>query len=439
MKLNIKKYFEVAKENNITPFQLRYTFDKETTVSVFNEEVEEQTIGNSFELTGKGIINGKLGLYSTDKIDSLTPKVIVSNIIESAKFGRDEKKENFFKGGLKYKKAKIYDKNFVDSTLSEMKQFTLSISKDIKKVDPRINKVEVTLTKIEKEEQLYNDLGLSAKEKSRCYVLQFEIICKSDNDTRTSYDYLSSFISIDDLKQKSKEVISSTIKRGLDSLNSSPIKSGKYKAVLSSNVTSSLTDYFLSGLNAKSVQKHISLFENKLNQQICSKNITLKHTPHIENTSSTSFDSDGYPTCDFVIIKKGVLQNYFYSFETALVDKVTPNGCGCGLGEASSIVTSFVPSKKSEEDLFKKVNNGIYITKVSGLNSGIDSQTLNFSLPCEGYEIVNGKLTRYISMIVCAGNLKDLFNDISGVANNLSNKSSVVAPSISIKKISISG
>ena len=55
------------------------------------------------------------------------------------------------------------------------------------------------------------------------------------------------------------------------------------------------------------------------------------------------------------------------------------------------------------------------------------------------YEIKNGKLTRYVSMIVCAGNLKDLFNDINGVANNLSNRMDVISPSVSVKKVAISG
>lgn len=439
MKINTNKYFEIAKENKISPLELKYSFGKETTVSVFDDKVEEQTIGNSYKLSGKGIINGKLGMYSTDKIDLDTPSVMINNIISSAKFGRDEKKENFFSGGLKYKKAKIYSKDFVDSSLLEMKNEALSLSKEIKKMDSRISKVEVGLAKVEKEDQMYNSLGLAIKEKSRYYQLMFEVICNSDNDTRTSYDYLTSFISIKDLKENAKALISKTVKSALDSLNSTPIKSGKYKAVLSNYVTASLTSFYLSTLNAKSIQKHISIFENKLNDQICSKSITLKHTPHVENTSSSSYDSDGYPTMDFVIVKKGILQNYFYSYETSLVDKVDNNGCGSGLGEASSIVTTFVPSKKSEEDLIKKINNGIYITSVSGLNSGIDEQTLNFSLPCEGYEIKNGKLTRYVSMIVCAGNLKDLFNDINGVANNLSNRMDVISPSVSVKKVAISG
>ena len=439
MKINVNKYIQIAKENKITPFQLSYSYTKETTVTVFNESVEEQTIGNSYQLLAKGIVNGKLGLYSTDKIDSSTPKVVVENILESSKFGKEEKKENFFAGGKKYKKAKIYSPNFVDASLSELQKVALEISKKVKNANPKVEKVEVTLTKVESEDQMYNDLGLKAKEKERYYSLYVSVICSSDNDTQTGFDSAHSFTSLDEIKEKADEVISSAIKQGVDFINSKPIKSVKYKGVLSPKVVASLLGFYLSGLNAKSCQKHISPFEGKLNQQICSKALTIKHTPHIESTSATSFDSEGYPTSDFIIIKKGILLNYFHSLETARNESVEPNGCGAGLGEAIGQVASLMPSKKSEDELFSKVKKGIYITNVKGLNAGIDKQTLNFSLPCEGYEIIDGKVSKATSMIICSGNLKDLFSDVIAVSNNTKNLSSIITPSLLVKKITISG
>ena len=439
MKINVNKYIQTAKENKITPFQLTYSYSKETTVTVFNDKVEEQTIGNSYQLNATGIVNGKLGLYSTDKIDSTTPSVVVKNIIDSAKLGKEEKKENFFAGGKKYKKAKIYSPDFVDASLIELQTLALNLSKKAKNTNPKIEKVEVSLTKEESEDQMYNDLGLKAKEKERYYSLYISVVCTSDNDTQTGFDYTHSFSSLEEIKEKADEIISAAIKQGVDFINSIPIKSGKYKGVLSPKVTASLLGFYLYGLNAKSCQKHISPFEGKLNQQICSKVITIKHTPHIESTSATSFDSEGYPTSDFMIIKKGVLLNYFHSLETSRIDSVEPNGCGSGLGEASFQVASLLPSKKSEDELFSKVKKGIYITEVNGLNAGIDKQTFNFSLPCKGYEIVDGKIGKATSMIICSGNLKDLFNDVIAVGNNTKNLSSVITPSLLVKKIAISG
>lgn len=439
MKLNVNKYFDEAKKNKISPFQLTFSQSTETTVSTFNDKVEEQTIGTSISLGGKGIVNGKLGLYSTDKIDNTTPQTLIENIIKSAKFGREEVKENFCVGSLKYKKAKIYSKDFKDANLTDLRKLALYFSNSLLKKDKRISKAEVTLAKVEEEESKYNDLGLKVKEKSRHYILYLSVVCEEKEDTRTGFDYTYSFESIDKLKEKGEVLVDTVIKKATDFFNSKPIKSAKYKAVLAPNVVSSLLKFAVSGLNAKSCQKHISPFENKKGEQIFSKYITIKHTPHIESTSSTSYDSDGYPTKDFAVVNKGVLTNYFHSIETARIDKVEANGCGKGLGEAGPFVLSLVPSRKSEEDLFLKAKKGIYITKVSGLNAGINGQTLNFSLPCEGYEIVDGKISKATSMIICAGNLKDLFMDVISVANNVKEDSGVFTPSILVKNLAISG
>ena len=439
MKINVNKYFEAAKKENITPFELTYSMEKETTVSTYNDTVEEQTIGSCFIIHGKGIVNGKLGMYGTDKIDNSTPEELTKRIIESAKFGREEKKENFFSGGLKYKKAKIYSKDFVDSDLFEIKELALKLTKETKKRDKRITKVEVYITKEESEYAKYNDLGLIVKEKTRNYSFGVSVICKDKDDTRTGHDYCFSFKSLKDIEEKADKVINNAIKRAADFLFSKPIKSAKYKCVLSPSVTASLIANFLGGLNAKACQKHTSPFENKKGEQICSKLITIKHTPHIETPSATSYDAEGYPTQDFDIIKKGILTNYFHSIETARASNEKPNGCGCSLGEAMFKVITVSPSKKSEEELISKIKKGLYISKVTGLNAGIDDQTLNFSLPCEGYEIIDGKINKSTSMIICAGNLKDLFMDVIAVGNNNTNFEDVIAPSVVVKSINIAG
>ena len=239
MKLNVKKYFEEAKKNKLTPFQLSFSNTTETTISVFNDIVEEQTIGTSISLSGKGIINNKLGLFTTEKIDSNTPVTLVNKIIESSKFGREEKKENFFSGGLKYKKAKIYSKNFVDSNLSEIKEVAFDISKSLLKKDKRVSKAEVTLAKVEDESFLCNDLGLNVKEKSRYYVLYLKAICEEKGEPRTGYDFTFSFNSLDELKSKSDDLITQTVKQAVDFFNSGAIKSGKYKVLLSPKVAAS--------------------------------------------------------------------------------------------------------------------------------------------------------------------------------------------------------
>ena len=93
----------------------------------------------------------------------------------------------------------------------------------------------------------------------------------------------------------------------------------------------------------------------------------------------------------------------------------------------------------SEEELFKKIKNGVYITDVSGLHAGLDSTSGDFSLQAEGFHVENGVKSKPLTLFTVSGNIFELFNDIIAVGNNsklLIN--STTTPSIAFKNLKIS-
>lgn len=439
-KLNFKPYFQKANELKITPFELSYSVSKSTTVSTFNSKVESQEIGNDSALTGKGLYKGKLGIYSLDAINKNAVDELVSGVYEASKYGKEEKKEHFFDGkNAKYKKVKINYNDFKDSTLEDLRKLALELDSIVSKKDKRISKVEISLSKDESMFQKENDLGLKYFSKRHYYVGSISIVCEQDNEPRSSYIVFKSFKDIDDLKANALKKIDQLVSDSVDFFKSGPIESKNYKAILSSSVFTSLFAFYVDQLSAKNVIEHLSVFENKLNEQICSKKLTVNHTPFKESTSASSIDSEGHPTSEFKVIKNGILLNYFHSLETSLKMKVLDNGCGAGNGSAEPIILSVKEGKKKVTDGFESIKNGVYITDVSGLNSGINSQTLEFSLPCQGYRIKDGKKADAFSMVIMSGNLKNLFMNVKEVFNDVEEHNSIFAPSISISKLSVSG
>ncbi len=440
MIINTKKYFEEAKKRGLELFSLSYGVSTETSVEIFNGEVESQQIGSSQDVSGSGLLSGKIGSYGTDAIDKNTPKLMMDAIVESGKFGREEKKENYYGGGKRYRKAAVSSPDFKSASLKDLRDAGLQLYKKIQNKDSRLKKVTISLSMTEAETFKTNTLGLKCKEKKAFYIGYYEIVAEDeDKEPRTGGNVFFSFLSLDDLMTEADKKLDATIHEAVDFFKTGPCASKKYKAVLSQSTVADLMSFFMSQLNAKSVHKHLSVFENKLGQEIVSKKLTITHTPHVTCPEATSYDSDGYPTQDFTVIQRGVLKTYFYSVETANEDHIESNGCASGIGNGSPIVLTVKPGSKSLNDLFTKVKNGIYITSVSGLNSGINSQTLDYSLPCKGYLIKDGKVDKAVSMIVCAGNLKDLFENVIDIANDVEYHSGAFTPSMLVKNFSISG
>ena len=98
------------------------------------------------------------------------------------------------------------------------------------------------------------------------------------------------------------------------------------------------------------------------------------------------------------------------------------------------------PGKKSLDELFQEIGNGVYITEVQGLHAGLNPRSGNFSLQSTGFMVENGKVTHGLDIITVSGNLVDLFHNITSVgADSKEFMSGIKCPSVIVKKIKVSG
>ena len=188
----------------------------------------------------------------------------------------------------------------------------------------------------------------------------------------------------------------------------------------------------VSPLNHYSSRKSLFLVSNYL----------TKNRPLQKNPFARWFDDEGVATYNKAIIKNGVLQTYLYNLTTAAKDGVqtTGNGYGGGKKGVESTFLYLKPGKKSLDELFAEVGNGVFITEVSGLHAVLNPQSGNFSLQSTGFMIENGKKGKPLDLITVSGNLLEIFKDVLEVGNDVTvSPSGVSAESLLIKKIVVSG
>ena len=161
------------------------------------------------------------------------------------------------------------------------------------------------------------------------------------------------------------------------------------------------------------------------------------------NVFARWFDDEGVATYNKQIVKNGVLQTYLYNLTTAAKDGVQSTGNGYRAGGKMGTSAAFLvlkPGKKSKEELFQELGDGVYITDVSGLHAGLNEQSGSFSLQSSGFLIKNGKIDRGLDIITISGNLLEVFNDVLAVGSDIETSyNGVSAPSLLIKKINVSG
>ena len=97
------------------------------------------------------------------------------------------------------------------------------------------------------------------------------------------------------------------------------------------------------------------------------------------------------------------------------------------------------PGRQSFDETVSKIKKGIYITEISGIHAGLNSQSGEFNLQSQGYLIEDGKITKPLSLIVLSGNLFEMFNNIATICSDSKDILDTRVPSILIKKLSVSG
>ncbi len=442
MRFNTKKFFELAKQHHFEAADLSISKGHSLSASLYHGEIESYSEENTIEATARGIVNGKLGGCVTEKFDKDTVEFMIDTIEKTAKVIETNDPVIIYKGSKKYHRGNYYNKALFEIPFEQKKKILFEIEKRLFAYDKRINEVaSVSYSESSEENVLTNSYGLNLKIKKSDFSIVAQITVKEKDEIRSDYEVFTG----NNLEEFNvDEFVKTLAEKTLKKLGSSQCKSKKYPVILNPECTATLIRAFLSSTNAEDVQKNSSLFIGKLHQQIASKKLTVTENPLVKNVFFNYFDDEGVAINKKDIVKKGVLETYLYTLETAAKDGVEPTGNGYrGAGKASAGLGYIIvkPGRKSEEEMISSIKEGVYITDLEGLHAGMNARSGNFSLQSQGFMIRNGKIAEPLALITLSGNLVEMFNNIKDVGSNskflLGGRAS--CPSMSFKKLVVSG
>ncbi len=435
------KFFALAKEAGLEEVELFISESHSLNISLFHGEVDEYKDNNGYSIMARGILNGKCGSANADVWNKEKAQWLVNEIVANAKVIENDDPIFIFKGSEKYHKVNTFNKALEEVSVDEKMNKLFALEKALKSIDKRI--IEVAGTEFSQSSEKYtlmNSNGLNLVQKINYFTFVAQCVAKEGEQTKSGYDF---FLDNDFSKFNPEEFAKKVVKLTVDQLGGEPCETNKYKAVLHPDVVTSLLKAYIGHADAEEVQKHSSLFIGKVGQKIASSKVTIEDKPLQKNVFSRWFDDEGVATYNKPIIKNGKLQTYLYNLTTAAKDGVQSTGNGFGGGSKRGIGSSFLslkPGKKSLDELFEMVGNGVYITDVTGLHAGLNPQSGNFSLQSTGFMIENGKKGKPLDLITVGGNLLDIFKDVLEVGNDVTvSPAGVSAESLLIKKIAVSG
>ena len=252
------------------------------------------------------------------------------------------------------------------------------------------------------------------------------------------YSVARSLAKLESAEHVGKVAAERTIRR----LGARKAKTAKVPVIFDPMVAASILEHIFEGVNGDSVYRGASFLAGKLGQKIAGGNVNVIDDGTMVGGFGTSpFDGEGIPTRRTLVIENGVLTSYLLNTYTAkkLGLKTTGNAARGlagtpGIGPGNYFLQ---PGKRSPKEIIGDVKEGLYVTEFLG--HGANLVTGDYSRGASGLWISGGELTYPVEEITVAGNLKDMFRNISEIGNDLEFRGSVASPTIRIDGLMVGG
>jgi PmbA protein len=230
--------------------------------------------------------------------------------------------------------------------------------------------------------------------------------------------------------------------RALRRLGARKVKTQEVPVIFDPLVATSILEHIFEGVNGDSVYRGASFLARKLGQKIAAPGVTVIDDGTMVGGFGTSpFDGEGIPTRRTLVIENGVLTSYLLNTYTAKkLGLQTTANASRGLAGTPGIGPGnyfLQPGPRTPQQLIGDVKEGLYVTEFLGM--GVNLVTGDYSRGASGLWISGGELTYPVEEITVAGNLKNMFLNISEIASDLEFRGAVASPTLRIDGLTVGG
>jgi PmbA protein len=241
-------------------------------------------------------------------------------------------------------------------------------------------------------------------------------------------------------------------RRTLQRLGARQVKTQQAPVVFSPEIARSIVGNIFDAANGDAIYRHASFFAGMLGERVAGENVTViddgtmvfDHEGNIctGGFGTAPFDGEGLPTRRTVLIENGILRSYVTNTYTARklgLARSTGNAARSLAGNPGIGAGNFFlePGTLSPAQIIADVKSGLYVTETMGF--GVNLVTGDYSQGAAGMWIENGELAYPVEEITIAGNLKDMYRNISAIGNDLVFRTAAAAPTLRIEGMTIAG
>jgi PmbA protein len=397
--------------------------DSETDIRIYEGEVEHFVAAQTEGVGIRVIRDGRTGFAYAGVLDESAVAEVLAEARDNVQFGTPDE----WAGLAEPDGVEVIEQDLWSDALSNFPtDEKIALAKELERltlgVDPRIRVDDANYADAASESAVATTTGIRRTGRENGCYLVVSTLADDGDETQTGFGFsVGRSPSEFDLAKAAREASD----RATRLLGATKPSTKRTTVVLDPYVTASFLGIISSTLNGENVAKGRSLFMDRLGENVASAIVTLVDDPtNSKAYTATDVDGEGLAARRNVLIEGGVLQQFVHSSYSGrrVGAKSTGNairGGFKGTPGVGCLALQLLPGQRDQDALIADIDDGVLVQSVSGLHSGVNAISGDFSAGASGLSISNGKLGGPIREFTIASTLQRMLLDVVEVGNDV--------------------
>jgi PmbA protein len=325
--------------------------------------------------------------------------------------------------GLAAVEQDLWDERVLTTPMKEKIGLALELERATRSADPRVRQVSsADYSDSRVEVALASTTGIRSSTRRTTAFLSVDAIAGegADSQTGTGFSVGRGPAALDP-----EEAMADAVLRSTRLLGAQKAKSGRFTVVFDPRVVSTLLSVVASALSGEAVVKGRSFFAGRIGESVADPSVTLTDDPTDSRAfSAASSDGEGLACRRNTLISDGVLRMFVYDTVSARRAQTHSTGSAvrggfAGTPSAGCRALVLSPGTKSATDILAEVGEGLYVQSVTGIHSGVNTVSGDFSVGAEGLLIRGGALAEPVREVTVASTLQRMLQSIVAIGDDL--------------------
>jgi PmbA protein len=394
-----------------------------TSVKAYGGEVESLTQASSAGVGVRVVVDHREGFAYAGTLDEAVVLDALAEARDNATFGEpDEFNGLATPDGVEPVDLDLWPKGLADVPTADKVALALELERATVGRDARVGAVRVAMYSDSLGEgAVATSTGIRSWGRAGTSYLMVQALAVQDGETQIAGG-LSVGREVTDLSID--EAADDAILRATRLLGSTKPATQRVTLVLEPRMTATILGIVGGMLNGEAVLKGRSPFGDRVGEAIASPLLTFVDDPtDPRSLGAESHDGEGLACRRNQLVVDGVLQGFLHNTYTGRRSGAASTGSAQrgvastpGVGAAALAVA---PGTGSHEEVLAAVGNGLFVTSMAGLHSGVNPVSGDFSVGVEGLMVRGGVLAEPVREATIASTVQRLLLDISAVGADL--------------------